>query len=186
MSKETEFMKRLLATFKVEATEHGAAIASGLVEIEKCRVMQEGTTDAQLRNRVSGSPQPERGGRTVNSSTVEAVCQSMESIFSILKRKAVEPERSLFDLFHRALDLIHNLVGSSDMEVGPSDKALAQTLAFSWTGRPKNWRGNPGRFGTPRRAPGVHHVPRPGRWGKWAADDEPHRLINDQGRKDER
>ena len=35
MDKDETFLKRLLATFEIEAAEHIAAISTGLVELEK-------------------------------------------------------------------------------------------------------------------------------------------------------
>ena len=35
MTKEEEFLKRLLATFKIEAEEHVTGISLGLIELEK-------------------------------------------------------------------------------------------------------------------------------------------------------
>jgi two-component system chemotaxis sensor kinase CheA len=128
MSKETEFLKRLFATFKIEAAEHVATIASRLVELEKSGDAQR---RAELTETVFRETHSLKGAaRTVNLSTVEAVCQSIETVFSILKKKQAEPKQELFDLFHKTLDLIRKLVSIADAELETSDKNLAQTLVL--------------------------------------------------------
>ena len=128
MSKEKEFLKRLLGTFKIEAAEHVAAITSGLVELEKSK---DPRRRAELVETVFREAHSLKGAaRTVNSSTVETVCQSLETVFSVLKTKQIELKCDLFDLLHKALELVRNLIDSSDAEVGASDKAVARSFTL--------------------------------------------------------
>jgi len=45
---DSDFLKKLLVTFKIEAQEHVAALASGLVEIEKTASAQNGQQQPRL------------------------------------------------------------------------------------------------------------------------------------------
>ena len=55
-TKDEEFLKRLLATFKVEAAEHLKAISAGLLQLEK-EPSPEKQADTHPSH-LSGSPQP--------------------------------------------------------------------------------------------------------------------------------
>ena len=89
MEKNGEFLKRLLATFKVEAAEHIAAISSGLIEIEKSSSLER---QAEIIETVFRESHSMKGAaRAVNLSVIESVCQSLESVLSALKRKDIPP-----------------------------------------------------------------------------------------------
>ncbi len=122
MSKDDAFLKRLLATFKVEAAEHVARISSGLLELEKTRAADR---RAELTEIVFREAHSLKGAaRTVNNAPVETVCRSMENVFSVLKKQDVELASDLFDLLHRALDLLRDLLGTLDAEGKAPDKSL--------------------------------------------------------------
>ena len=129
MGKDEAFLKRLLSTFKIEATEHVAAISSGLLELEKTR---DQVRRAELIEIVFREAHSLKGAaRAVNVSAVETVCRSMENIFSVLKKKDMELAPDLFDLLHRALDLSGDLLGSLDTGGGAPDKALIKGLVLN-------------------------------------------------------
>ncbi len=124
MSKDDALLKRLLATFKVEAADHVTAISSGLLDLEKSG---SASSRAELTEVVFRETHSLKGAaRTVNLSAVESLCQSMENIFSVLKKRAVELTPDSFDLLHRALDLVRNLLGALDKEGAIPGKLLAK------------------------------------------------------------
>ena len=85
MDKDAAFLKRLLATFKVEAAEHIAAVSSGLLEMEKTPA---GGRRPELIEGVFREVHSLKGAaRTVNLPAIESVCRSMENIFSVLKKQ---------------------------------------------------------------------------------------------------
>ena len=117
-------MKRLLATFKVEAAEHIERISSGLLELEKTRAADR---RAELTEIVFREAHSLKGAaRTVNNATVETVCRSMENIFSVLKKQDAALASDLFDLLHKALDLLRDLLGALDAEGRAPDKSLVK------------------------------------------------------------
>jgi two-component system chemotaxis sensor kinase CheA len=127
MSKDEQFLKRLLTTFKIEAAEHVEAISSGLVEMEKT---SDPSGRAELIERVFRETHSLKGAaRTVSVSAVEDVSRSMENIFSNLKKNK-EPDPRLFDLLHNALDLLRKLLGAVDSEAGTPDKPLLKNIAL--------------------------------------------------------
>ena len=93
MDKDAVFLKRLLATFQVEAAEHIAAISAGLVEMEKASSpeIQAGIIETVFREAHS----MKGAARAVNITPVEAVCQSFEGVLAALKRKEIDPEREI-------------------------------------------------------------------------------------------
>ena len=98
---DDNLLRRLLVTFKAEAQEHIEAIDNGLLELER-------TTDAQARVEVldttfRAAHSLKGAARTVNVRDIEAVCQSLESVFATLRRKELAPSPELFDLLHRVM-----------------------------------------------------------------------------------
>ena len=126
MDKDAVFLKRLLATFKVEAAEHIAAVSSGLLEMEKTPA---GGRRPDLIESVFREVHSLKGAaRTVNLPAIESVCRSMENIFSILKKQGREIPPDFFNILYRALDLLRDLLASLDAEDKPSDKSLVKNL----------------------------------------------------------
>ncbi len=104
MGKNDEFLKRLLATFMVEAAEHITAISSGLIELEKSLPPER---QAEIIEAVFRESHSMKGAaRAVNQSVIESVCQSFEGVLSALKRREIVPSRDLLDLLHRSVNVI--------------------------------------------------------------------------------
>lgn len=98
---DAEFLKRLLATFRVEAEEHLQAISSALLRLEQ-QVPE--PARAELVERIFRETHSLKGAaRTVGLMEIAAVCQALESVFASLKsgRRMVTPP--LFDLLHGAV-----------------------------------------------------------------------------------
>lgn len=124
--KDNDFQKRLAATFKVEAEEHIQAISSGLLELEK-------TLDAERQNQIIETVFREAhslkgAARSVNRRDIEAVSQSLESVFAALKRREFTSSPELFDLLNRAIDSLHKLSSSTEVEPGTSEASLNREL----------------------------------------------------------
>ena len=108
--KETDFRKRLLSTFKVEAQDHLKTIISGLVGLEKTL-----PPDVQmeiLETIYRGSHSLKGAARAVNLSDIETICQSVEGVFSLWKQKKISQSPELFDTLHRAIDTIRAILSS--------------------------------------------------------------------------
>jgi len=124
--KDNDFLKRLTATFKVEAEEHVQAISSGLLEIEK-------TSDIERQNQIIEAIFREAhslkgAARSVNRKDIEAVSQSLESVFAALKRQELTSSPELFDLLSRAIDSLRKLSSSTEVEPSTSEASLNREL----------------------------------------------------------
>ena len=108
-TKDEEFLKRLLATFKVEAAEHLKAISAGLLQLEKEPSPEK---QAELIQAIFREAHSLKGAaRAVNLAEIEAVCQSLESVFARWKRGEATSSPEEFDLLHQAVDLAQRLGG---------------------------------------------------------------------------
>jgi two-component system chemotaxis sensor kinase CheA len=107
---EDEFLKELLAMFRIEAEEHIKALSSGLLELEKLPVAeeQEGIVETIYREVHS----MKGAARAVNLHDVESICQMLESVFSRLKNEELNLSAEMFDTLHRVVDSISHLIQS--------------------------------------------------------------------------
>src|SRR4030065_1094841 len=118
--KEADFRKRLLSTFKVEAQEHIKAISSGLIELEK---RPPADVQAQIGESLfRGAHSLKGAARAVNIPDIETVCQSLEAVFSLLKKGSIALSPELFDTFYRTNDIFLILLSSLEEGHAPPDK----------------------------------------------------------------
>jgi len=121
-----EFLKKLLATFKIEADEHVGAMSSLLVEMEK-------TSDAPKRAEAIEAVFREAhslkgAARAVNMTEIEAVCQSLESVFAALKRNEIAFSAELFDLLHETVDSLRRFLSVGEAEHTDDEKLKRTSL----------------------------------------------------------
>ncbi len=120
-SKNDDFLKKLLATFRVEADEHLKAMSAGLLELEK---MPAGERQAEIVENIFRDAHSLKGAaRAVNLTDIESVCQPLESVFSALKRKTLVPTPPLFDLLYQAIDVLSALLAPEAAETGKTGVA---------------------------------------------------------------
>jgi two-component system chemotaxis sensor kinase CheA len=103
-TKDEDFIKRLRATFKVEAEEHVQAMATGVLELEKAP-----GRDARRRlvETVFRAAHSLKGAaRAVDFTDIESRCQSLEDTFAVWKRQESAPTRDALDTVHRTLDAV--------------------------------------------------------------------------------
>lgn len=112
MTSREEFLKKLKSTFKIEATEVLAKVTSSLIELEKTTDEEAKAVLTEILFREAHSLKG--AARAVNASEIEAVCQSMEGVFSGLKSKELKLFRGMFDVFHTAVDLISQLLAETE------------------------------------------------------------------------
>ncbi len=147
---DIEFQKRLLATFRIEAEEHIAALSAGLIELEKA-------SDEDKRQEILEAVFREAhslkgAARAVDVNGIESLSHALENVFTKFKGRNILPSPDLFDLLHRAIDMIgrHLLTSgasgadSRDLQSGELVRGLEQAL-----------KGLPAA--TPQAAPRVEH-----------------------------
>ncbi|MBN2103866.1 hybrid sensor histidine kinase/response regulator [bacterium] len=112
LSQEEAFFKELLSMYKIEAEEHLKAISSGLIEMEKVKAKDKRKSIVETVYREAHSLKG--ASRAVNLEDVETVCQSMESILSLMKQDAIDTNAELFDILLKAVDVIDQLINDSE------------------------------------------------------------------------
>jgi two-component system chemotaxis sensor kinase CheA len=141
--KDHEFLKKLLATFKIEAEEHVKALSSGLIKLEKTSAPNEQMDTVEKVFREAHSLKG--AARAVNMAEVEKVCQSLESVFSALKQQDIAVSPKLLDKLHQAVDILGELLFSAGTERTPSEKVRIARISQSLEGALKGIDGEPRR-----------------------------------------
>src|SRR3990167_1338901 len=109
-NKNDEFLKKLLATFRIEADEHLQAMSSGLLELEKTPA---GVQQTELVEKIFREAHSLKGAaRAVNLTEIESVCQSLEGVFAALRGKHLVVSAPLFDLLHQAIRAVGGLLAA--------------------------------------------------------------------------
>jgi two-component system chemotaxis sensor kinase CheA len=122
---EEELLRALRATFKVEAAEHLQTIGAGLVELEKAAAPAD---RARLIETVFRAAHSLKGAaRAVNFSEIEALCQSLESLFAAWKRRDSAPTPEALDDAHRALNAVWGMMEDPSGRTGTPIGRGAQT-----------------------------------------------------------
>ncbi len=109
-NKNDEFLKRLLATFRIEADEHLKAMSAGLIELEKNPAADRQAEIIEIVFREAHSLKG--AARAVNLKEVESVCHPLESVLAVLKNKQLAISQPLFDLLYQTIDALDSLLAS--------------------------------------------------------------------------
>lgn len=125
-TKDEEFLKRLQATFRVEAEEHIRDLTSGLIEFEKTPKTENA---AELVEKIYREAHSLKGAaRSVNMKGVESLCQELESIFGKLKNEQLSLAAGQFDLIYKTLDRISKMVSTDGTKIPQNNSALIKQL----------------------------------------------------------
>lgn len=122
-TKDAEFLKRLLAMFKIEASEHLHVISSGLSEMAKgdpANLAETIETVYREAHSLKGA------ARSVNLSNIVAICQAMENVFSALKLDRIALSAPLSDLLHQTVDFCYRLIDAE--KSSPAEKTEIRQL----------------------------------------------------------
>jgi two-component system chemotaxis sensor kinase CheA len=123
-SKKEEFMIRLLSTFRVEADEHIKALSSGLIQLEKSNDSAEQARVIETLFREAHSLKG--AARSVDSTGIESVCQHLEGILRRFKHRGFRPDPGIFDVLHRAVDIIEKLNTPGIQELPETSEIVLQ------------------------------------------------------------
>ncbi|OGU40345.1 MAG: hypothetical protein A2X61_11055 [Ignavibacteria bacterium GWB2_35_12] len=113
-AKEKEFQKKLLTTFRIEAEEHLKALSSGLLLLEKA---DSDTMSSVIESVFRDAHSLKGAARAVNLRTIEKICQSLESVFSAMKKNELAPLPNMFDIFHKAVNQISEILLIADTDI---------------------------------------------------------------------
>ena len=126
IDKDAEFLRGLLATFKVEADEHLKGLCSGLLELEQGAVPERRAELVEIVFREAHSLKG--AARAVNQAEIESLCQALEGVFYIVKKNELPTSAGLFDLLQEALDLLAKILPGVGTERTQEDRALQRQL----------------------------------------------------------
>jgi two-component system chemotaxis sensor kinase CheA len=134
---DIEFQKRLLATFRTEAKEHLSALSAGLIALEK-------TADVDKRPGILETVFREAhslkgAARAVGMTGIESLSHALENVFTKFKGLNILPSPDLFDLLHRAVDIMDRHLlspgtaggDSPDLRAGDMVSALERAVKGS-------------------------------------------------------
>jgi two-component system chemotaxis sensor kinase CheA len=123
---DSDFLRSLRATFKVEAEEHVREMSAGLIELEKAQGADERRNHVEIVFREAHSLKG--AARVAGAAEIEKVCQALESVFAALKREGVVLSAELFDTLHRAVDSLGQLLTSLEVERTALEKRKTKEL----------------------------------------------------------
>jgi two-component system chemotaxis sensor kinase CheA len=123
--KNDAFLKKLLATFRLEADAHLQAMSSGLLALKKNPAPGQRADIVETIFRDAHSLKG--AARAVNLTQIEAVCQSLENVFSALKSKRLAASSPLTELLLRTTDALGGLL-ATDKDVAGAPEPLVETL----------------------------------------------------------
>ncbi|KMQ50333.1 Signal transduction histidine kinase CheA [Chitinispirillum alkaliphilum] len=107
LSNDNELTRKLLKIFEAEAQEHLSVLSAGFLDLEKA---EENKRQPLLETLSRRAHTFKGAARTIENSSIESLCRSLESVLLVLKKKRITPPEELFDMLHRALDLIRVLL----------------------------------------------------------------------------
>jgi two-component system chemotaxis sensor kinase CheA len=109
MARQNEqFLRRLQATFRVEAREHLQTMATGLVRLKDAPLPD---LQRELIESVFRAAHSLKGAaRAVEMEGVESICQSLEGMFSEWRQPDCVPRFEQFESAHRQVDVMANLL----------------------------------------------------------------------------
>ncbi|MDP1707666.1 MAG: hybrid sensor histidine kinase/response regulator [Gammaproteobacteria bacterium] len=110
-NKNDDFLKKLLATFKLEAEEHFSAMSSLLVALEDSPGADERQSLVETLFREAHSLKG--AARAVNLLPIESVCQSLEDVLAGLKNRNIGLSADLFDVLHQVVDSLGAMLASA-------------------------------------------------------------------------
>lgn len=118
-SRNEEFLKRLIATFRAEAQEHIARISGGLIELGS---LTGDARSATIEIIFREAHSLKGAARTVNLPRIEKLCQALEDVFAAAKRNEIALSSDSLDAAHDAVDHIQAILSAN-----PDEQALPST-----------------------------------------------------------
>ena len=112
--KDDEFLKRINATFRIEADEHLNAFSAGLIDLEKPQSQERYAEIIEAMFREIHSLKG--AARSVDKKDVESICQPLESVFFTLKRHEITLIPVFFNLFYKVVERLSKLITESGSE----------------------------------------------------------------------
>jgi len=130
-SREEEFLKRLEATFRIEADEHIRGLTAGLIELEK---KPETKRSQELVETIFRSAHSFKGAaRSVGRTDIETICQALESVLAKSKNEKTTLTAAQFDLVYETIDTITKIISGIEPKNPGDNRQLIKRLQSSIT-----------------------------------------------------
>lgn len=126
MTRDEEFTRRLLATFRVEADEHIRAISA---DLQALQTLPDGPERIARVETVFRDTHSLKGAaRAIDLRSVEGVCQAMENVLSSARKGSLALTRAILDILIRSVDKIEDLLSASPEQTGSAASELIEEL----------------------------------------------------------
>jgi two-component system chemotaxis sensor kinase CheA len=126
MANDPKFAEQLKQAFIQEAQDQIANISKGLLELEKnpgeARKLEIVERIFREAHNLKGS------ARATDFLNVERVCQSLETLFSALKKRQIDISSAGLDVVHKAITLIESLIAAGDRLEGDGQSERLEGL----------------------------------------------------------
>ncbi len=111
MDKREDFLKKILASFKLEAQENIDSLYDNLIKLEK---EDDEAFKKDLIEKIYRSAHSLKGAsRAVSMQDIERVCHAFEDVMSGVREGIISLNTSIFDILHKTVDLIAVLLNSN-------------------------------------------------------------------------
>lgn len=125
---DQSLLKRLLATFKLEAAERLASMSSLVLQLEQLGSTAPPTEIVETIFREAHSLKG--AARSVSQHDIERLCAALETLFQALKQGEISPSPALITRLYQSLDGLGVMVGQTVAPEGkPSEVPLAELIA---------------------------------------------------------
>jgi two-component system, chemotaxis family, sensor kinase CheA len=124
--KDEEFLKRIQATFRIEAEDHLRELSSGLIELEKTHSSKRSSELIETMFREIHSLKG--AARSVDQKDIESLCHPLENLFSRLKRHEISLSPDFFDILYKTIDGLTKLVSTGKLSLTPDERQFQNKL----------------------------------------------------------
>ncbi|MCK5539934.1 MAG: hybrid sensor histidine kinase/response regulator [Deltaproteobacteria bacterium] len=124
--REEELLLRLREAFQAEAGERLSSLFANLAFFEKAFAVEARNPLIEVLFREAHSLKG--AARAINLSSVEKLCQALESLFSLLKKHNPEPHQALLDLLYDSTAFLERLI--AEPEVLASETGNGEFIAL--------------------------------------------------------
>jgi len=131
MDKKQEFLKRILATFRIEAEENLETISAELIELEKDPPELRKKELVEVIFRAAHSLKG--ASRAVNLSEIESICHAFEDVMSEVRSGELTLNSQAFDILHQTVDLLTELlkIQGEEISIEMNDRISEQIEALT-------------------------------------------------------
>ncbi len=120
--KDEDLLRKLLPMFEIEARDHLRVISSGLIDIDK-NGLDESSQVIEVIYRESHSLKG--AARSVNRPDIVEICQSLENVFSAMKKGQIVLTRQIMDLLQQIVDGVSD---SIVMQPSPGKPKISEII----------------------------------------------------------